>query len=133
MRTNLFLTVSLAAAALLASSCSGLSKEAKQIVGTYYNTELSQTEPVMVLKKDAACVITAIKPGVLTYSVEGKWNVENDSLIISLDPSTMKFEGDSTLIGSIPARVAQKVASHNEFSLQLENGGVSYLYQRRNE
>lgn len=134
MKKDIALALSLAAVGMLcASSCSGLSSEAKEIVGTYYNTELSQTEPVMVLNDDAKCVITAIKPGVLTYSVEGTWNVKNDSLIVELNPESITYEGDSTLIGSIPLRVAQKLISHNEFSLQLENGGVSYLYQRRNE
>lgn len=122
-----------AIAALAFSSCSHLSKEAKEIVGTYYNPEISQTDPVMKLQKNASCIITAIKPGVLTYSVEGKWNVLNDSLILELDPKSITFEGDSTLIGNIPERVARKVLSHNDFSLQLESGGVSYLYQRRNE
>lgn len=134
MKKDIALALSLATVGMLcASSCSGLSSEAKEIVGTYYNTELSQTEPVMVLNDDAKCVITAIKPGVLTYSVEGTWNVKNDSLIVELNPESITYEGDSTLIGSIPLRVAQKLISHNEFSLQLENGGVSYLYQRRNE
>lgn len=124
------LTLAIAAFPLLCS-CSHLSKEAKEIVGVYYNTEVSQTEPVMELHKNASCILRAIKPGVLTYSVEGKWNVENDSLIIDLDPETLTFDGDSTLIANIPERVAQKVVSHNDFSLQLETGGVSYLYQRR--
>lgn len=115
------------------SSCSHLSKEAKQIVGTYYNSELSQTEPVMQLRKDASCTITAIKPGVLTFSVDGEWNVVNDSLVIELSPQSIRFDGDSTLIGNIPERVARKVVAHTDFSLQLESGGVSYLYQRRNE
>lgn len=117
----------------LLSSCSPLSSDAKKIVGTYYNTEVSQTEPVMVLKKDGTCVIRAIKPGVLTYSVEGEWNVENDSLIINPDPSSLTFEGDSTLIGRIPERVAQKLMGHTDFTLQLGHNGISYLYQRRNE
>lgn len=112
-------------------ACSHLSKEAKEIIGTYYNTELSQTEPVMELHKDAKCVIRAIKPGVLTYSVDGKWNVENDSLIVTLLPETLTFEGDSTLIGQIPTRIAQKVVGYNDFSLQLETDGIIYLYQRR--
>lgn len=86
----------------------------------------------MELHKNASCIIRAIKPGVLTYSVEGKWNVENDSLIIDLDPASLTFEGDSTLIAHIPTRVAQKVVGHNDFSLQLETGGITYLYQRRN-
>lgn len=117
----------------LFASCSRLSREAKEIVGTYYNTELSQTEPVMELHKNASCLIRAIKPGVLTYSVEGTWNVKNDSLIINLDPATVNAEGDTTLIGHIPDRVAQKVIGHTDFSLQLETGGISYLYQRRTE
>lgn len=118
-------------ALVLLAACSGLSKEAKEMVGTYYNTELSQTDPVMELHKDAKCVIRAIKPGVLTYSVEGKWNVLNDSLILELNPATLSFEGDSTLIGSIPTRVARKVIEHSDFNLQLEQDGVAYLYQRR--
>lgn len=113
------------------AACSHLSKEAKEIVGTYYNTELSQTEPVMELHKDAKCVIRAIKPGVLTYSVEGRWNVENDSLTMTLKPESLTFEGDSTLIGTIPGRIAQKVVGYNDFSLQLETDGIVYLYQRR--
>lgn len=43
----------------------------------------------------------------------------------------MTFEGDSTLIGRIPTRIAQKVVSYNDFSLQLETDGITYLYQRR--
>lgn len=131
MKPSIRLTSALAALTLMCG-CSHLSKEAKEIVGTYYNTELSQTEPVMELHKNASCIIRAIKPGVLTYSVEGKWNVENDSLIIDLDPASLTFEGDSTLIAHIPTRVAQKVVGHNDFSLQLETGGITYLYQRRN-
>ena len=113
------------------AGCSRLSSEAKEIVGTYYNTELSQTEPVMELRNDATCVIRAIKPGVLSYSVDGKWNVEHDSLIVRLDPGSLKFVGDSTLIGHIPEKIAQKVVSYNDFTLQLETDGISYLYQRR--
>ena len=56
-----------------------------------------------------------------------------DSLIIELTPGSIRFDGDSTLIGDIPTRVARKIISHNDFSLQLESGGVSYLFQRRNE
>lgn len=130
---NLSIALLLLGATFGLTGCNHLSKEARQIVGTYYNPEISQTDPVMRLRKDATCVITAIKPGVLTYSVEGTWNVENDSLIVSLAPESITFEGDSTLIGQIPVRFARRVASHNDFTLQLENGGISYLYHRRNE
>lgn len=112
--------------------CSKLSPEAKEIVGTYYNVEVSREQPVMELNKNATCVIRAIRPGVLTYEVDGTWNVENDSLIMTMDPSSLHFEGDSSLIGDIPARIARKVNEHNDLSLQLEHDGVTYLYQRQN-
>lgn len=124
--------ISLALLVIL-GSCSKLSKEAKEIAGIYFNPEISQNDPVMELHKNATCVIRAIKPGVLTYSVEGNWNVENDSLIVTLDPKTLKFEGDSSLIGNIPTHIERKVIGHNEFSLQLEQNGVSYMFQRRQE
>ncbi len=123
----------LAALLVILSGCSRLSKEAKEIVGTYYNTEVSTTEPVMQLYKDARCVVTAIRPGVLTYHLDGRWNVVNDSIIIDLKPESLRFEGDSTLIGEVPPRIKRRVAEHNDFSLTLENNGISYLYQRKNE
>ncbi len=113
--------------------CSKLSPEAKEIVGVYYNPEVSQNEPVMELNPNAPCLIRAIKPGVLSFDVKGTWNVENDSLIMLLDSSTLHFTGDSTLIGNIPERIARKVAEHNEFSLQLEQNDVSYIFHRRTE
>jgi len=121
-----------AAGLMVLSACSGLSSEAKQIVGDYFNTELSQTEPVMELRKDGKCVIRAIRPGVLTYSVEGKWNVENDSLIMDIDPTTLHSRGDSTLVGDIPTRYAVKIIEHSDFNLTLEQGGATYLYTRHN-
>lgn len=113
--------------------CSKLSPEAKEIVGVYYNPEVSQNEPVMELNPNATCLIRAIKPGVLSFDVKGTWNVENDSLIMLLDSSTLHFTGDSTLIGNIPERIVRKVAEHNEFSLQLEQNDVSYIFHRRTE
>ena len=125
------LCMALAATAILClSACSKLSDEAKAIVGTYYNTELSQTEPVMELRADGTCLVRAIRPGVLTYSVEGTWNVMADSLKMELNPSTLVCEGDSLLVGRIPGRYASKIIDHNDFNLQLEQGGATYLYQR---
>jgi hypothetical protein len=128
MKTTLY--ASLMMTWLLATSCGDLSSEAKQIVGNYIIPEISQTEPVMELKRDATCVVRAIKPGVLSYSVEGTWNVENDSLVMALDRSTLKAEGDTLLIGDIPARSARRIVEFSDFSLQLENGGVVYYYKR---
>lgn len=114
-------------------SCSGLSPEAKEIVGSYYNPELSQTEPVMELHSDASCIVRAIKPGVLTYSVDGSWNVESDSIVFILDPSSVRAEGDETFIGDIPMRYSRRIVEYSDFNLQLEQDGVVYLYQRRSE
>lgn len=121
----------LAATTAMVCSCSQISREAREITGFYYNTELSQTEPVMELRPDGRCVVRAIRPGVLTYSVEGSWDVRNDSLVMKLDPSTLTSDGDAHLIGNVPDRYASKIIGHSEFSLQLEQGGAVYLYQRQ--
>ncbi|MCH5327004.1 MAG: hypothetical protein J1E29_07370 [Duncaniella sp.] len=123
-------TLPVIAAALILAGCSKLSKEAKEIVGSYYNTELSQTEPVMELRADGTCLVRAIRPGVLSYSVEGHWNVKRDSLLMTLNPATLQTEGDSLLVGKIPERYASKIVGHTDFNLQLEQGGATYLYQR---
>lgn len=116
---------------MLLQSCSDLSGEAKKIAGNYVIPEVSQDTPVMELNRDASCVVRAIKPGVLTYSVGGTWNVENDSLIMLLDASTVKVEeGDESLVGNIPSRSARKVAGYTDLSLELESGGVIYYYKR---
>lgn len=131
MKKILSLTLAAAAATLVA--CSSLSPEAKEIVGVYFNPELSQTDPVMELHDDATCIVRAIKPGVLTYSVHGTWNVKNDSILFILDPATVQSEGDKTLIGEIPTHYSRRVVEHNDFNLQLEQDGIVYLYQRRAE
>lgn len=117
--------------AVITQSCSGLSSEAKKIAGCYVIPEVSQQQPVMELNSDATCVIRAIKPGVLTYAVEGTWNVENDSLVMVLDPSTLKVEeGDASLVGNIPVRATRKVAGYTDLSLELKNGDVIYYYKK---
>lgn len=112
-------------------SCSGLSSEAKKIAGNYVIPEVSQQQPVMELNRDATCVVRAIKPGVLTYSVEGTWNVENDSLVLVLDAATLKVEdGDASLVGTIPARYARKVAGYTDLGLELKSDDVIYYYKK---
>lgn len=118
-------------AAVIMQSCSGLSGEAKKIAGNYVIPEVSQQLPVMELNPDATCVVRAIKPGVLTYAVEGTWNVENDSLVMLLDHSTLKVEeGDASLVGNIPDRSARKVAGYTDLSLELKSGDVVYYYKK---
>lgn len=118
-------------AALALASCSHLSDEAKEMVGDYYNTELSETEPVMELNSNGKCVIRAIKPGVLTYAVEGRWNVERDSLIIDTDGKITQLTGDSTLVGTIDHHKAMAVVNFNGITLTLRNGAADYIYTRR--
>ncbi len=117
--------------AIAATSCSGLSKEAKEMVGEYYIDEVSIDSPVLVLKSNGTVVQRAIKPGVLSYSVKGKWNVEHDSLIIKNDTVPFDIEGDSTLIGEIPQRMSKAVVAFNGITLTLRSGGADYVYFRR--
>ncbi|MCM1163974.1 MAG: hypothetical protein NC339_06985 [Muribaculaceae bacterium] len=132
MKSFIFPALIVGMMALLTASCSRLSSEAKEIVGSYYNPELSQNEPVMELRSDGTCLVRAIRPGVLTYSVEGQWNVRNDSLVMELDSNTLKTDGDPHLVGKIPTTYSSKIIDHSDFNLQLEQGGATYLYQRHN-
>lgn len=130
MRHYLFLCL---VALISLSGCNPLSDEAKEIAGNYFIPELSEKVPVMELGKNGKCTITALRENVLKYSVQGKWNVKKDSLIIKLDPSSLTFEGDSSLIGNVPEVISRKITGHNDFMLQLEKDSVTYYYQRRNE
>ena len=121
---------SLVAAGVFGSACGRLSSEAREIVGNYIIPEVSQTEPVMELNSDATCCVRAIKPGVITYTVRGVWNVENDSLVMTLDALTLSVEGDSSLVGEIPSHFSSKLLEHNDLSMQLERDGVVYIYKR---
>lgn len=120
-----------AALALMFASCSGLSDEAKEMVGDYYIPEVSPDAPLMELNGNGKCVIRAVKPGIISYEVPGRWNVERDSLILKLKPEKLSFEGDSTLIGEVPERIAQKISDYSGSSLTLQKGGVNYVYFRR--
>lgn len=114
----------------MTASCGRLSREAKEIAGNYIIAEISQTEPVMELYRDATCKVRAIRPGVITYTVEGCWNVERDSLVMTLDPATLIVEGDTSMVGEIPVKSSRKVVDHNDINLMLEKDGVTYVYRR---
>lgn len=118
-------------ATLILSGCNPLSERARQMTGDYFILELSNGEPILSLKDDGSCVVTAIKPNVLTYSVEGDWNVENDSIVIDLDPARLSWEGDSTLIADIPAHLSYHIVSYNELTLEVEHDGVVFSLHRR--
>lgn len=113
------------------TSCNHLSKKAKEIVGDYYLQEVSTDEPVMQLNSNGTVVQRAIMPGVLSFSVKGKWNVVDDSLIITNDPKPFEIEGDSTLIGDIPQRMSKAVVAFTGSSLTLRSEGADYVYYRR--
>lgn len=123
----------LLAAAVLATGCSHLSDEAKEMIGTYYQTAISETEPVMELNEDGSCTIHAIKPDVMSYTVNGEWNVENDSLVIDTDGVAASVTGDTTVVrvGTIPTHVSYAISSFNGLTLTLNRGGTDYSYVRR--
>lgn len=125
-------TASLLAGCML-SSCSHLSSEAKEMVGNYFIPEVSQDTPLMELNADGTCIQRAIRPGVLTMSVPGKWNVLRDSLIMEFDPTGLQTEGDSTLVGNIPLTLKKAVVNFNGSTLTLEHEGVQYVYLRRGQ
>lgn len=117
----------------LLSACNNLSSEAKKMVGNYYIPEISEDEPLMELRKDGHCTIRAIKPGVLTFSVDGEWNVSDDSLRLELDPTTLTVDGDKSLVGEIPVKSSRAITGYNGISLTINDSGVTYVYHRRNE
>lgn len=131
---KIFNRLSIIAVAITAIACGRLSDEARGMIGNYYISEISEDTPLLELKKDGSCVVRAIRPGVLTFSVAGTWNVLNDSLLIELDPTKVTTEeGDSSLVGNIPSRMAKHIVSYNEITLETETDGVTYSYHRRNE
>lgn len=121
------------ASLLLLGSCSGLSDRAEEMVGVYYQSAISENEPVMELNDDGSCVIHAIKPGVMSYTVNGQWNVEGDSLLIETDGVVASVTGDTTLVkvGSIPGRKSYFISGFNGLTLSLRRDGNDYTYSRR--
>ncbi len=133
MRKIFIVAASMAVFLTLLSGCNRLSKEAKQMTGNYFIPVVSKVDPPMELLKNGKCTIRKVVPGVVTFAVDGRWNVKNDSLIAELKPSTLTCEGDSSLIGDVPERVAFKITEFNDVSLTIEQGGVNYTYHRRPE
>ena len=116
---------------VIMAGCSPISDEARKIVGNYYIPEVSDTTPLMELNGDGTCRVRAIRPDVLTYSVDGRWDVKRDSLLIVLDAASLQWEGDENLIGDIPPRIAKKIISTAGRQLSLESDGINYVYQLR--
>ncbi len=131
--TRFTLLIAVAFTAAATSSCSHLSSEAKEMIGVYYQPAISENEPVMELNDDGTCVIHAIKPEVMSYTVNGKWNVVNDSLLIETDGVVAEVTGDTTQVsvGNIPTHISYAITSFNGLTLTLNREGADYAYSRR--
>ncbi len=121
-----------ATAAITLSACGGLSEREEKMVGDYYLPAVSDTKPMFELGKDRSAVVRAIRPGELTYSVAGRWELSGDTLVIATDPSSITIEeGDPALVGTIAPRIAYPVEAFNETTLSLDRQGITYDYHRR--
>lgn len=116
----------------LLAACGGLSEQEEKMVGKYYIPALSDTNPLIELNADRTSVLRAIRPGDITYSVTGVWKVENDSLIIESDSTSITIEdGDPGLVGYVSRRVAYPIKDFNESTLSIQRQGITYDYHRR--
>ncbi len=116
----------------LLAACGGLSEQEEKMVGKYYIPALSDTNPLIELNADRTSVLRAIRPGDITYSVTGVWKVENDSLIIESDSTSITIEdGDPGLVGHVSRRVAYPIKDFNESTLSIQRQGITYDYHRR--
>lgn len=127
MKRRLFVT---AAAVGLLAGC-GLSSREREMVGDYFISEISDIEPLYELHGDGTSVMRAIRPEVLTCWVEGRWHIDGDSLILENDLSTVKYEGDRSLMGEVATRSAYHITDFNGTSLTLRKDGIDYVYHRR--
>ena len=120
--------------AAILTSCGGMSKQEKAMVGKYYIPAISDTRPLIELNADNRSVIRAIRPGEISFFVEGEWHVEGDSLIFHNDASPITIEeGDPGLVGNVAPRVAYPILNFDETTLRIERQGAIYDYHRRLE
>lgn len=101
------------------------------MIGVYYIPEISTTTPLLELNGNGSCVVHAMRSGQISYQVNGRWNVLNDSLLLELDPEAISWEGDSTQIGHIPDRLQYKIREFNGVTLTLLKNNLPYVYFRR--
>lgn len=118
---------------LLLWSCGGMSRQAKEIAGDYYNVQLSSELPVLELKKDGTSVVRNIAPDVLVMEVDGTWEIQGDSLIIVNDLNRKRLKGDTAIAGDIAPRIARKINSHDAHSITLSKDNIDYMYIRHHK
>ncbi len=117
---------------LLLGSCGGMTDQEKAMIGKYYISAVSDTHPLLELEEGNTAVVRAIRPGELSFSVEGVWHVRNDSLVIDNDVSSIAIEeGDPALVGNVSEHVSWPIRHYDETTLRLERGGIIYDYHRR--
>lgn len=133
MKSKISKFLLIAAGVILLTACNHLSREAKKIAGNYYLTSISEDEPVMELNTDGSCRIHAIKPGVMSYTVDGTWNVEDNEIRIKTEGVLSSVTGDTTIVrvGRIPTEITYKIATFTGHSLTLRRDGNDYMYVRR--
>lgn len=128
---TLYVAVAGAALALL-GSCGGMTDQEKAMIGKYYISAVSDTHPLLELGEDNKAVVRAIRPGELSFSVEGVWHVRNDSLVIDNDVSSIAIEeGDPSLVGTVAEHVGWPITHYDETTLRIERAGIIYDYHRR--
>lgn len=128
------LKLGLIAPVLLVSACGGMTDQEKRMVGKYYIPALSDTRPMLELNPERRSVLRAIRPGELSFYVEGTWEVKDDSLVIVNDGASITIEdGDPSLVGTVAPRVAYPIVCYDERILRIERGGIQYDYHRRME
>lgn len=124
----------LLAALSILCSCGGMTDTEKKMIGKYYIPAVSDTNPLIELNSDGTSVLRAIRPGDITFSVTGVWKVDQDSLIIESDSTSITIEdGDPGLVGHVARRIAYPIKSFNESTLTIERQGITYDYHRRSE
>ena len=111
-----------------------MTKQEKAMIGHYYIPAVSDTRPLIELEPDNRSVIRAIRPGELSFYVEGTWHINNDSLIIENDISSITIEeGDPGLVGNVAHRVAYPIVEYDNTTLRIKRQGAIYDYHRRLE
>lgn len=126
--------IAIAACITLITGCGGMTDREKQMVGKYYIPAVSDTRPMIELNNENRAVVSAIRPGELSFFVTGTWKVRNDSLIIENDASSITIEeGDPALVGTVASRVAYPILGYDETVLRINRGGIVYDYHRRTE
>lgn len=104
------------------------------MVGNYYIADISDSRPLIELHADGSSLMRAIRPGELSFFVTGQWSVDNDSLIIVNDVSSITIEeGDPAFVGEVSPRVAYPIENFDDTTLRIKKHGIIYDYHRRAE